>query len=101
MLSDGSCVREGKWTADEVTFLNQYSFLTAKPVVYLVNLSQKDYIRKKNKWWVVRRVAVRPPCCCAASLLQIQHCAPARNVAPKWHAPIRGASALSPALLGG
>ena len=24
--------------------------ITAKPVVYLVNLSEKDYIRKKNKW---------------------------------------------------
>ena len=26
------------------------SLLTAKPVTYLVNLSEKDYIRKKNKW---------------------------------------------------
>ena len=26
--------------------------LTAKPVVYLVNLSEKDYARKKNKWLV-------------------------------------------------
>ena len=26
------------------------NFLTAKPVVYLVNLSEKDYARKKNKW---------------------------------------------------
>ena len=24
--------------------------LTAKPVIYLVNVSQDDYIRKKNKW---------------------------------------------------
>jgi obg-like ATPase 1 len=24
--------------------------LTAKPVTYLVNLSEKDYVRKKNKW---------------------------------------------------
>lgn len=24
--------------------------LTAKPVTYLINLSEKDYIRKKNKW---------------------------------------------------
>lgn len=23
---------------------------TAKPMIYLVNLSEKDYIRKKNKW---------------------------------------------------
>lgn len=26
--------------------------LTAKPVVYLVNMSQDDYIKKKNKWLV-------------------------------------------------
>jgi len=24
--------------------------LTAKPVIYLANLSERDYIRKKNKW---------------------------------------------------
>lgn len=27
-------------------------FLSAKPVVYLVNLSERDYQRKKNKWLV-------------------------------------------------
>ena len=25
-------------------------FITAKPMIYLVNLSEKDFIRKKNKW---------------------------------------------------
>lgn len=30
--------------------LNKNLFLTSKPVVYLVNLSDKDFIRKKNKW---------------------------------------------------
>ena len=29
--------------------INPLFLLTAKPVVYLVNLSEKDYIRKKNK----------------------------------------------------
>lgn len=32
--------------------LNKYLFLTSKPVVYLVNLSDKDFIRKKNKWLI-------------------------------------------------
>lgn len=27
--------------------------LTAKPVIYLVNLSERDYARKKNKWCVL------------------------------------------------
>jgi obg-like ATPase 1 len=33
--------------------VNGLQLLTAKPVTYLVNLSEKDYIRKKNKWWVI------------------------------------------------
>ena len=39
-------------------------FLTAKPVVYLVNMSERDYQRKKNKWlpklfeWVKASVVV-------------------------------------------
>eukprot|EP01056_Protomagalhaensia_sp_Gyna25_P000423 Protomagalhaensia_sp_Gyna_25__422@NODE_119_length_5103_cov_179_393167_g93_i0_p3_GENE_NODE_119_length_5103_cov_179_393167_g93_i0NODE_119_length_5103_cov_179_393167_g93_i0_p3_ORF_typecomplete_len399_score57_48YchFGTPase_C/PF06071_13/4_2e38MMR_HSR1/PF01926_23/6_8e28MMR_HSR1/PF01926_23/3_6e03FeoB_N/PF02421_18/6_2e08FeoB_N/PF02421_18/3_1e03Roc/PF08477_13/0_19Roc/PF08477_13/2_2e03AAA/PF00004_29/0_41MnmE_helical/PF12631_7/0_11ABC_tran/PF00005_27/0_34Dynamin_N/PF00350_23/2_7TrwB_AAD_bind/PF10412_9/0_32_ len=38
------------WTAKEVAVLNDHQFLTAKPVVYLVNLSQTDFLRQKNKW---------------------------------------------------
>lgn len=34
----------------ETEFLNNQQFITAKPVIYLVNLSERDYIRKKNKW---------------------------------------------------
>ena len=34
----------------QVEILNRYQFLTAKPMVYLANLSAKDYIRKKNKF---------------------------------------------------
>ena len=30
--------------------LQPYLFLTSKPVIYLVNLSAKDYERRKNKW---------------------------------------------------
>lgn len=30
--------------------MNKYLFLTSKPAIYLVNLSDKDFIRKKNKW---------------------------------------------------
>ena len=33
----------------QVEVINPLFLLTAKPVVYLVNLSEKDYIRKKNK----------------------------------------------------
>jgi len=36
----------------QIDILNKHLFLTSKPVIYLVNLSEKDYIRKKNKWLV-------------------------------------------------
>merc|ERR1712212_1206035 len=40
------------WTAVEVEILNKHPPLTAKPMLYLVNLTEKDFIRKKNKWLV-------------------------------------------------
>jgi obg-like ATPase 1 len=43
-------IRFVKWTSDEIEVLNKHLFITAKPMIYLVNLSEKDYIRKKNKW---------------------------------------------------
>jgi len=49
MLKDGKDVRKGDWSPKEVEVINPLFLLTAKPVVYLVNLSEKDYIRQKNK----------------------------------------------------
>lgn len=43
-------VRKEIWNEKEIEILNKHLFLTAKPIVYLVNLSETDYIRKKNKW---------------------------------------------------
>jgi len=43
-------IRYGEWTAKDAEELNTMQLLTAKPVIYLVNVSQDDYIRKKNKW---------------------------------------------------
>jgi len=42
--------RFGDWKLSEVEHLNNLLLLTAKPVVYLVNMSEPDYIKKKNKW---------------------------------------------------
>lgn len=41
-----------EWSAVDLEILNKHLFITAKPIIYLVNLSEKDYIRKKNKWLV-------------------------------------------------
>jgi obg-like ATPase 1 len=49
MLKDGKDVRKGEWGPKEVETINPLFLLSAKPVVYLVNLSEKDYIRQKNK----------------------------------------------------
>jgi obg-like ATPase 1 len=46
----GRDVRLGDWGTREVEILNGWQLLTAKPVVYLVNVSEKDYARKKNKF---------------------------------------------------
>ncbi|CCA66676.1 probable GTP-binding protein [Serendipita indica DSM 11827] len=43
-------VRKAEWTNKEIDVVNGLMLLTAKPVTYLVNLSEKDYVRKKNKW---------------------------------------------------
>jgi len=43
-------IRFGEWNANDVELLNKHLFITAKPMIYLVNLSEKDFIRKKNKW---------------------------------------------------
>ncbi|KAJ1928105.1 Obg-like ATPase [Tieghemiomyces parasiticus] len=48
-VSSDKDVRKGEWSNKEVEVINRLLLLTAKPVIYLVNLSKKDYIRKKNK----------------------------------------------------
>ncbi|KAE9549556.1 hypothetical protein FO519_007236 [Halicephalobus sp. NKZ332] len=50
MLENNKAVRHGEWNEKEIDVLNKHLFLTAKPLVYLVNLTELDYIKKKNKW---------------------------------------------------
>jgi len=52
LLANKKCVRQVIWDAKEIEILNEHLFLTSKPVIYLVNLSEKDYLRKKNKWLI-------------------------------------------------
>ncbi|PGH27381.1 GTP-binding protein YchF [Polytolypa hystricis UAMH7299] len=49
-LQNGNDVRKGDWSPKEVEVINPLFLLTAKPVVYLVNLSERDYIRQRNKY---------------------------------------------------
>jgi len=50
LCDDKQHLRFHEWNAHEIEVLNKHLFLTAKPVIYLVNLTAKDFIRKKNKW---------------------------------------------------
>jgi len=43
-------VRHGTWKSHEIEIINTFQFLTAKTCVYLINMSENDFIRKKNKW---------------------------------------------------
>lgn len=49
LLEDGGRVANQKWTQKEVEVINSMFLLTAKPTIYLINLSERDYVRKKNK----------------------------------------------------
>eukprot|EP00019_Armaparvus_languidus_P006648 CAMPEP_0168590420 /NCGR_PEP_ID=MMETSP0420-20121227/6558_1 /TAXON_ID=498008 /ORGANISM="Pessonella sp." /LENGTH=394 /DNA_ID=CAMNT_0008626077 /DNA_START=43 /DNA_END=1230 /DNA_ORIENTATION=+ len=49
-LQQGHDIRAGDWNAKEIDALNDLYLLTAKPVIYLINMSVKDYARRKNKW---------------------------------------------------
>jgi len=50
LIEEKRHIRFGTWNAADVEQLNKHLFITAKPMIYLVNLSEKDFIRKKNKW---------------------------------------------------
>ena len=49
-FNEGKMVKDMVWSNAEIELLNSYLFLTAKPIIYIINLSEADYIRKKNKW---------------------------------------------------
>ncbi|KAI8060585.1 GTP-binding protein YchF [Gongronella butleri] len=46
----GKDVRHGTWNNKEVEVINGLHLITAKPVIYLANVSERDFLRKKNKW---------------------------------------------------
>ncbi|EKX40600.1 hypothetical protein GUITHDRAFT_75397 [Guillardia theta CCMP2712] len=49
-LSQGKNIRDGDWSPAEVELLNTMQLLTAKRSIVLINLSEQDYVKKKNKW---------------------------------------------------
>jgi len=62
-LQEGKDIRECTWSGDDILTLQELSLLTAKPVVYLVNISLKDFEKQGNKWFkpIKDWVAARSP----------------------------------------
>ncbi len=51
MLEMDKPVRDGSWTPAEIALINEkIQLITTKPVIYLVNLTMKDYLRQKSKY---------------------------------------------------
>ena len=50
LLSDKKDIRSYGWKPDDIDVLNELQLLTAKPVVYLVNIGEDEYYQQKNKW---------------------------------------------------
>jgi len=52
LLSEGKPARDFEWTNVQVDMVREKlpGLITTKPVVYLVNMSSTDFLRKKNKW---------------------------------------------------
>ncbi|KAF5008799.1 hypothetical protein FDECE_4939 [Fusarium decemcellulare] len=51
MLEKDQPVRDGSWTPAEIALINEkIQLITTKPVIYLVNLTMKDYLRQKSKY---------------------------------------------------
>jgi len=50
LLKIGGEVRLETWTSKEVDLLNTLNLFTAKNIVYLVNVSEKNWLQQSNKW---------------------------------------------------
>ena len=44
-LKEGKWIKDSEFSNKEILYLNDYYFFTAKPVVYLVNISTKDFAK--------------------------------------------------------
>lgn len=50
LLYESRKISTESWTNEEIDIINPYNFLTAKPTVYLLNVSEQDYVNKQNEF---------------------------------------------------
>lgn len=49
-LYEGKKISVGDWSSNEVEIINKYNFITAKPTVYLLNVSEADFLNQTNEF---------------------------------------------------
>lgn len=52
MLTEGKEIRHGDWNNKDIDLLNGLNLLTAKPCVFLINISKKNFLSQKNKFMI-------------------------------------------------
>ncbi|KAH0792684.1 obg-like ATPase 1 [Histomonas meleagridis] len=50
LKNDPRPVRAGEWNQVEIEYIESLNILTSKPTIYLLNLDEKSYITRKNRW---------------------------------------------------
>ncbi|KAI5950148.1 hypothetical protein KGF54_005296 [Candida jiufengensis] len=50
-LYEGVKIINEEWNDEEIDFINTLNLLTAKPSVYLLNVSREDYLSQSNQFW--------------------------------------------------
>ena len=50
MIEANTPVQTGEFSMGEVDIIKEWGLITTKPQIYVVNLSQKNFIRKASKW---------------------------------------------------
>ena len=62
-LEEGVAVRDVKWGPKDIPEINEQYFLTAKPMIYLVNLKHKSYVNKRSNYLpkILESVKARDP----------------------------------------
>lgn len=51
LIENGKLFNNKNWTEEEVAMINQFNFLTAKPTIYLLNVSKDEYLSQSNKYF--------------------------------------------------
>ncbi len=50
LMEENKRIASFEWSGEEISILNKHNFLTSKPIVYLLNVTQNDYINQTNKF---------------------------------------------------